>query len=213
MKDSVILTTAYLAPIQYYTKLLHYKHVVVEHFENYSKQSYRNRCNIYSANGALALYIPVQRTDSAKCLVKDVQISYDTNWQKIHFKAIESAYNSSPFYLYYIDDLLPFFTKEYKFLFDFNAEIQSVILSGIKLKPEMVCTQDYIFEPAEHCDDLREAIHPKQRMNKEDVNFKPLEYPQVFKSKYGFIPNLSIIDLLFNTGPDAKDILAGSIAV
>ena len=111
--DSALLSTAYFAPIQYYCKLFSYANIYIEVYENYIKQTYRNRCNIMAANGPLSLTIPIKKTDEIKVLTKDVKIDYDSRWMPIHLRAIESAYRSSPFYMYYIDDIIPCFLKRH----------------------------------------------------------------------------------------------------
>lgn len=207
MSKKIILSTAYLAPIQYYTKLLKYDEVFVEKYENFIKQSYRNRCEIYGANGELSLSIPVKKL-STKTKIKDLLIDYDTNWQKLHWKSIESAYRSSPFFEFYEDDFKSFYENKYKFLLDLNSEIQNVILEHLDLKISLKFTDKYYNVLTEDFDDFREQIHPKKRDN--DADFIPVEYTQVFQEKYGFIPNLSIIDLLFNEGPNATELLSQS---
>lgn len=212
MKAQVaLLSTAYLAPVQYYSKLLYFDKITIEQHENYSKQSFRNRCVIASANGPLTLSIPVERTETIKTLIKDVRINYHTNWQKIHFKAIESAYRNSPYYQFYIDDIIPFYTKKHVFLFDFNNLLQQLILQNLDINVSLIFTDNYIFNPKDNIIDFRDSIHPKPRLNKPDDHFNPYPYPQVFDSKFKFIPDLSILDLLFNAGPDAKDILLKSV--
>lgn len=204
MSKKVILATAYLAPIQYFTKLFKYDEVFIEKHENFIKQSYRNRCKIYGANGELSLSIPVKKI-SLKTKIKDLLIDYDTNWQKLHWKSIESAYRSSPFFEFYEDDLKPFYEKKYKFLLDFNIEIQNMVLEYLDIDVNLKFTDKYYDEQDNYFDDLREKIHPKKEYV--DPNFKIVEYTQVFQEKYGFIPNLSIIDLLFNEGPNAIEAL------
>lgn len=204
MNKKVILSTAYLAPVQYFTKLFKYDEVFIEKHENFIKQSFRNRCKIYGANGELSLSIPVKKI-SLKTKIKDLLIDYDTNWQKLHWKSIESAYRSSPFFEFYEDDLKPFYEKKYKFLLDFNSEIQNVILEHLDFNIDLKFTDKYCHILTEEIDDLREKINPKKEYV--DPNFKIVEYTQVFQEKYGFIPNLSIIDLLFNEGPNAIEAL------
>lgn len=204
MKEKVLLSTSYLAPIQYYTKLLNYKQVYIEIHDHFIKQTYRNRCKIYGANGLLQLSIPVKK-DQVKTKVKDILIDYDTNWQKMHWKSIESAYRSSPFFEFYEDDLKPFYTKKYKYLFDFNADIQKVILDLLEIVTNIKFTEDFIHADNHQFDDYREKIHPKKQV--EDPNFNIQKYNQVFTEKHGFIENLSIIDLLFNEGPNVVNIL------
>jgi len=210
MENTVLLSTAYFAPIQYYSKLVQFPNVLIEQFENYSKQSYRNRCNIFGANGELALTIPVVKASSKKILTKDVHISYDTDWQKLHWKGIESAYKSSPFYEFYIDDLVRFFDRKWDYLLDFNMEIQNEINSLIELDSTIKKTDDYIDDVAQLVD-FRESIHPKASKSIVDPSFVSKEYYQVFSDKQGFIENLSILDLLFNMGPDSQMYIEQSI--
>jgi len=204
MSKNIILSTAYLAPIQYFTKFVEYDKVIIEAHENFIKQTYRNRCKIYGANGEISLSIPVKKS-APKTLIKELQIDYDTNWRKLHWKSIESAYNSSPFFEYYIDDFLPFYTKKYKYLFDFNTELLIMILENIDISTKIDFTETF-FNSEYEMDDFREQIHPKKKNI--DKNFKIIEYTQVFQSKHCFIPNLSIVDLLFNEGPNASIILS-----
>lgn len=204
MSTSILLTTAYLAPIQYYSKLANYHQIRIETHENFIKQSFRNRCNIYGANGELSLSIPIKK-DKPKTKIKDIRIDYDTNWRKLHWKSIESAYRSSPFFEFYEDDLKPFYEKKYKYLLEFNNEIQEIILEHLELEPNIVFTDHYITQTENNTDDFREKIHPKKDI--EDVQFKITKYTQVFQDKHGFISNLSIVDLLFNEGPNAINIL------
>ncbi len=210
MENTVLLSTAYFAPIQYYSKLVQFPNVMIEQFENYSKQSYRNRCNIFGANGELALTVPVVKASSKKILTKDVRISYDTDWQKLHWKGIESAYKSSPFYEFYIDDLVRFFDRKWDFLLDFNMEIQNEINSLIEIDSSIKKTDDYI-EDIGQLVDFREGIHPKASKSIADSSYVSNKYYQVFSDKQGFIENLSILDLLFNMGPDSLMHLEQSI--
>ena len=204
MNQKVLLSTAYFAPIQYYSKLLKYKQVFIEVYDNFNKQTYRNRCKIYGANGVLQLSIPVKKTNP-KTLVKDIYIDYDTNWRKMHWKSIESAYKSSPYFEFYEDELSPFFEKKTKFLIDLNSELQSVILNMLDESIKINYTNDFIWIGDSEFDDFREKIHPKKEI--EDQDFASEEYNQVFIEKHGFIPNLSILDLLFNEGPNAINFL------
>jgi len=202
----LLLSTAYFAPIQYYSKLLQCDLVVIERHENFNKQSYRNRCTIYSANGLLDLVVPIVKPDKSKILITEVEISYDTLWQKQHFKAIESAYRRSPFYEYYMDDLMVFFNTPYRYLYELNMQIIRKICDLIKIPFRLQESQFYI-KPGEGITDQRNNIHPKVNRQHADPAFVPPRYTQVFSGKLGFKPNLSILDLLFNTGPEAKELL------
>lgn len=204
--QTVHLSTAYLAPIQYYCKLLQYKNVYIETAENYIKQTYRNRCTIATANGPLTLSVPIIKPDTLKCLTKDIRISDHGNWRHLHWNAILSAYNMSPFFEYYEEDFAPFYEKRYEFLMDFNDALQETILHLIDLQPSIQQTTEY--QP-EVCHDFREAIRPRQPMA--DPSFAPKSYYQVFQEKHGFLPNLSIVDLLFNMGPESILVIRDSI--
>ncbi|WP_372754741.1 WbqC family protein [Labilibaculum sp.] len=204
MKNSkALLATSYFAPIEYYCALVYYPEIVVEQWEHYSKQSYRNRCTIYGANGILPLSIPVVKATNKKVLTKDVQIAYDTNWQKLHWKGIEAAYKSSPFYEYYIDDFEQFFKQKWTSLLEFNNAIQQVIFEILEVEPNIQFSADFIDFGNPSFDDYREIIHPKPQKSGTDNLFTPDKYTQVFGDKYGFIANLSILDLIFNLGPDS----------
>jgi hypothetical protein len=210
----VILSSAYLAPVQYFTKLVSYDEVWIELNEHFLKQSYRNRCTILTANGIQNLSIPVTEGSNSKRKIRDVLISYDHPWQKLHWKAILSAYNNAPFFEYYADSIAPFYQqKKWKFLIDFNNEIQSVILNEIEIKCPIKFSEDFIdakYIPS-GTNDFRYTIHPKASHQIEEKNFIPQVYMQVFQEKFGFTANLSIIDLLYNEGPMARDILKKSI--
>jgi hypothetical protein len=196
-----IVSTAYLPPIAFFVSILETKRITVEQNENYIKQTYRNRCHILSANGVLPLSIPVIKTDGNHTKIKNVQISNVNNWQINHWRAIESAYNKSPFFLYYRDDLENFYQKVYNNLLEFNTELLSFLLKKIGLKIEISFSADFLTIQNEE-NDLRFKFSPKK-----DEVLQFSHYYQVFEEKYGFIPNLSIIDLLFNEGPETLNYL------
>lgn len=204
-KTVVLLSSAYLAPIQYYTKLINYQHTYIEYCESYLKQSYRNRTIILTANGPLQLSLPVADGPRAKGPIRDLKLSYDQPWQQMHWRGISSAYNNSPFFEYYADDLAPFYQeKKWKYLIDFNSEIQNVVLTAINLNLDIKATVEYFpqGEVPETTDDFRYSIHPKLQKQVADYHFFPTPYTQVFHEKWGFVPNLSILDLLFSEGPE-----------
>ena len=198
------LSSAYLAPVEYYTKLLAYDKVFVEQYDHYIKQTYRNRCTIAGPSGELALSIPTVKPDTLKCPMKDIRISDHGNWRHLHWNAIESAYNNTPFFEYYKDDFRPFYEKKYEFLIDFNEELCRMVCELIDIHPTIERTSEYKMEFAP---DFREVIHPKKNFREVDTEFVPQPYYQVFESKLGFLPNLSIIDLLFNMGPESLLVL------
>ena len=205
-----LLTTSYFPPIQYYSKLIKKEKIIIEQYEHYGKQSYRNRCDIYGANGLLTLSVPVIKGARKKIITKDIKIEYVEDWRKVHFKGIESAYRKSPFYEYYIDDIEPIFSKEYKYLLDLNNDILGVLNEILEISPDIEYTEDYIKETV-GVDDWREGIHPKKSKRIEDTSFVADPYTQVFSDKLGFEPNLSVLDLIFNLGPEALLYLENSI--
>ena len=194
----IILTSSYLAPVSYYRQLNN-SPVVIESCCNYQKQSYRNRCKIATEAGVMTLSIPVEKP-SGKVLTRDVRISPHDNWQHLHWTAIESAYQSSPFFEFYQEDLRPFFEpQKFKYIYDFNIELQNTICNLLDIKPQVEFSKEYMQAQAGDVD-LRELIHPKRPTIEEE---KLLPYYQVFSARHGFIPDLSIIDLLFNMGPES----------
>lgn len=198
---SPLIIPPYAGNIQYYSLFAHSKEVLLEKNAHYVKQTYRNRCQILTANGVMNLTIPVEKVSGEKMLDKDVKIS-PTDWQRVHWTAIESAYNNSPFFLYYEDDIRPMYDKKYDFLLDFNLELQEKLVSLLGLNTEFKLTENYIDS---YENDLREVLSPKYKG--EFPNFNPESYYQVFKEKYGFVENLSIYDLLFNMGNESILIL------
>ena len=199
--SSVILSTAYMPPIEYIAQFLFFDNVFIEKEETYSKQTYRNRCCICGPNGLQILSIPVIKTFGNHTKTKDVKISYSTHWQLNHWRSLKTAYNASPYFLHYEEKLFSFYTKKYVFLLDYNFEILEIILKILKVKNKISMAEQYQ-QSILNVVDLREEIHPK----KEKVNTTP-RYSQVFEEKYGFISNLSIVDLLFNQGPETSKYL------
>lgn len=208
---SVLLSSAYLAPVEYYTKLLAYDRVFVEQHDHYIKQTYRNRCTIAAPDGELALSIPTVKPDTLKCPLRNIRISDHGNWRHLHWNAIESAYNHTPYFEYYKDDFRPFYEKKYEFLADFNEGLCRLVCSLIDMQPTVERTTEYRPLPSHDEDDFRERIHPKKDFRLEDPAFFPQPYYQVFQERHGFLPNLSIIDLLFNMGPESLLVLQQSI--
>lgn len=201
----LILSSAYLPPVEYFGLIFAADNVFIEDSESYQKQSFRNRTRILSANGILPLSIPICH-HTPGCLVKDVLIDYKTPWQRNHWKSIRAAYNNSPYFLYYQDYLLPFFQKKTTFLFDFNLELILLLLNLLKIDKKIQLTGDYSAS-YNMTFDCRNEIHPKKSALP-DYRFRVTQpYYQVFETKFNFVPNLSILDLLFNEGASACSIL------
>ncbi|MCQ2068670.1 MAG: WbqC family protein [Bacteroidaceae bacterium] len=195
MQDT-LLCSAYLPPVSFFTAIKSGGDVLIEQYDNYCKQTYRNRCVIATAGGRQALTIPVVKSESPKQLMKDVRISDHGEWRRQHWNALESAYMNSPFFMYYQDDFRPFYEKKIEFLVDFNTELTELILKLAGINKEIKLTGSFGKNGADILD-LRGMIEP-------GINepASPRPYWQVFKQKYGFIGNLSAVDLLFNMGPE-----------
>jgi len=214
----ILLPLCYLGPVQMYCRYYESRKVVIELNDTYQKQSYRNRCEIYGANGRMSLSIPVKHENGKRLKLKDIQIDYATDWRRMHWKGIESAYNSSPYFEYYRDIFEPYYQKQYEFLHDLNINLHSEVLKILKRSHQPEFTEEFYpievsgnagtlaNENAEDILDLRFLIHPKKDFN-EDQGFRSIEYTQVFSGVHGFFPNLSVLDLIFNMGPEAGQVL------
>ena len=204
-----LLSTAYLPPVQWFSKLLTDDDVFVEQWESYHKQTYRNRCIIDSPNGPVALTIPVEKPANGSRLVKDMRISDHDDWRDKHWHALESSYYNSPFFEFYQDDFRPFYENKYEFLMDFNEALIMKCMELMDVKIELQRTTGFVdpdvIDPSE-TKDLRQSISPKISLDV-DKDFLPKPYYQVFSQKGGFKPNLSIVDLIFNMGPESILIL------
>lgn len=199
--ESALFSTAYLAPVEYFQYLKTAGKVCIEQHEYYQKQTYRSRCRIATANGIMDLSIPVEKRNHT--LIRDIRISEHSDWQTQHWRSIEAAYNSSPFFEYYADDFRPFFEKKWLFLWDFNMELLHKTLELLDIETEILLTKTYEPQTGEETLDLREIIHPKK-----EASIPLKSYYQVFATKFGFIPNMSIIDLLFNMGNESQLVIA-----
>lgn len=200
---NLILSLAYLPNTQYFSKLLTYENIILEIHDTYQKQSYRNRATILGANGKLDLVIPVKRPQGNNTETRNILIDYDMPWQQTHWKAIVSAYKSSPFFDIFEPELKPFFRKKEKYLLDWNLILLNALLEMTSTKITFTTSTDFIMSPSSDQNDFRDKIHPKKRMQAPDTSYKPAPYFQVFNDKFGYIPNLSFIDILFNEGPQA----------
>lgn len=190
--QAAILSTAYLPNLSWFYYFLNSSDTVIEKHEHYIKQTYRNRCEIASANGKLCLTIPLQKL-SIKEVISEKKINYTEKWQMKHWRAITSAYKNSPYFEFFEDEFKPFYTEEYEMLFDFNIQLIRSILKIMRTNTPLKFTSEYIKNPVQS--DLRNQINLT-----DGVPFSRPPYHQVFNNKFEFIPNLSIIDLLFNQG-------------
>ena len=196
MSNSLLLPTAYLAPTNYYAILAQNQKCKIEYYEYFIRQSIRNRCEIYGSNGRLRLTIPKENKNLSKTTINEIKISYTDNWQRSHWNSINSAYNSSPFFEYYKDEFKPFFKKKETYLIDLNSKLQRKILEILNIDNQP--THSHKYHKNGKFTDLR---------NYDFKNKSQEKYDQVFMEKHGFMSNLSILDLLFNIGPESKTYL------
>ena len=227
---TALLSTTYFGPVQWYQKLNRFDTIYIERCESFVKQTYRNRCVIATTNGLQTLSIPVEHTqekgeDSSR-LITDIRISNHGNWRHLHWNALMSAYGDSPFFDYYVDDLKPFFEDRWENLFDFNMAITHKMCELLDIHPNIQFTEKYVatssssvasvssvarvtsplspscpLTPSSNIPDFRASICPKNPIP--DETFTPETYYQVYQKKWGFQPNLSILDLLFNMGNES----------
>jgi len=201
-EKGAILPMFYLPPVAWFAELNKYKSdILIDKEEHFIKQTYRNRAHIYSPDGMLALTVPVVKGAKVHTKVKDVKISYDFNWQRLHWMSLQNCYRRSAYFEFYEDEFGPFYHEKFENLFDYNLRLLTVILKALKIKADIKFTEDY--EPiytGRH--DLRLTLDPKKQTQ---VAQKP--YFQLFEEKHGFLNNLSIIDLLFNQGPQTVNYL------
>jgi hypothetical protein len=202
IEKGAVLPMFYLPPVEYFVKLNAYRpDILMEREEHFPKQTFRNRANISSPDGVLGLVVPVVKGSKKHTKVKDVKISYDFNWQRLQWLSLQACYRRSAYFEYYEDELVPFYEKNFPFLFDYNEQLLQFILKSIKLKLELKYTENYEAEyPLLY--DFRHSITQKK-----EADFDQKPYMQVFDERNGFQKNLSIVDLLFNQGPHSVNYL------
>lgn len=193
--QNILLPVFYLPPISWFSEFLNPENeVVFEQFETFPKQTFRNRTNIYGANGKLSLIIPINHNGSRE--FKNTEMSYREDWQKLHWKSIKTAYQSSPYFEYYEDKLIKLFENKEKFLLDFNIKSIKIILDILKTEKAYSLNKEYIKNPEEV--NFREKFSAKT-----PSEYEMDEYYQTFSEKMGFLNDLSIVDLICNKGPES----------
>ena len=209
---NILLSSAYLPPIHYFARLYAAQTVYLEGFDHYVKQTYRNRCIIAGPDGPLALTLPIVHDKRAgHTATRDIGLSNHGDWRHQHTIALTSAYEGSPFFEYYAPEILPLYEQPWERLMDFNTALLRTLLDLLDLHPDIRLTTSYADTTTLGAEDLRELIRPKLSPTL-DVRYRQREYYQVFRHRTGFQPNLSIVDLLFNMGPEARLVLRDSMA-
>jgi hypothetical protein len=203
IESGAVLPMCYLPPVELFVELNKYKpNVLIEREEHFPKQTYRNRASIYSPDGVLTLTVPVVKGSKNHTIIRDVKISYDFKWQRAHWMGLQTCYRSSAYFEYYEDDFAPFYEKNFEYLFDYNQQLMELLIKLTKIKASLTYTETYE-EAYSGLTDLRNTISPKI----ENESFQQKPYFQVFEDRHGFIKNLSIVDLLFNQGPQTLSYL------
>ncbi|HMR17857.1 MAG TPA: WbqC family protein [Sphingobacterium sp.] len=203
MSTSLLLSANYFPAVSYFHVILgNNSEILLEKYEHYPKQTYRNRARIATANGVLDLTLPIQHGRKEHVPMKDVRINYDHDWQRLHWLSIQTAYRSSAYFEYYEEDFAFFFEKKEEFLMDYNVAQLDLLLKILKINVPVSFTDRYEKQYTDTTD-YRDSIHPK----KASVYENPKPYYQVFEDRHGFIADLSIIDLIFNQGPQSRSFL------
>ncbi len=198
----ILIHPTYFGPISHFMIMYQHPEICFEVADNFQKQTYRNRTYIYSANGKLQFNIPIRHNKaSRRQKTKEMLIDNAFHWQKNHFKALQNSYRSSPYFEFYEDDLAPLYHTKFSHLLDFNLKTQDFIFDALQEKPVITYTAEYEMEP-KNITDFRFLVDSKKE---KEINLTP--YTQVFDDKFGFLSNLSILDLLFMEGPNALNYL------
>jgi hypothetical protein len=203
-REAVLLSTACCPPVLYFAQVLSHEKVFIEQWEHFIKQTYRNRYSILSPNGQVDLIVPVEHGRKPGLKIRDVRIAYHTEWQRNHWRTICAAYSNSPWFRDMEDEIRPFYTGKWEYLFDFNQSYLKTILDLLGIRKDVLLTDDFESVPGPF-DNFREVISPKKDVSTWAPGYKQPVYTQVFSDKFPFIPGLSILDMLFNEGPLAGD--------
>jgi len=201
MSGNILISTAYLPPVEYFSRISQADEILIEREENYIKQTYRNRCYILSSHGTHHLSVPVYLGSLHKTPVKEIRIDYSKRWQQVHLGAITAAYSSSPYYAFYFENIEKIILKKFEYLLDLNMDLLQSILTILNSEKKISYTTNFE-TPSLADNDFRYSINPKKKI------IHPVKsYYQVFNISNGFVPGLSIIDLIFNLGPESVNFI------
>lgn len=197
--NKLILSTEYFGPISSYFVINNSSKVYVEVFENYQKKSYRNRCRILTPNGINVLSVPLKSGKNNRCLITEVEISYDDDWMTEHGKSLLAAYGKSPYYEYLIDEIMSILNTKFTWLIDLNSAIQNYVIDLLEIDTSISSTREYCNEYDENYFDLREYHY----LNRSKLNLPSKPYQQVWTDRNGWLEDMSILDLIFCKGKEA----------
>ncbi len=207
----ILIELHYFPAIQYFSKFFLHPSLVLEQHENYVKRSFRNRMHIGAANGLLRLSIPLEKGKNQQQSIKEVRISYNENWQNKQWTAICSAYGNAPFFDYYVDDFQPLFEEKTEYLFEHNLKVLQTLFFVLDIQATLEFSTNYLKETPKEICDFRNKINPKTITTNTDTTYQNIPYQQLFAEKTGYLPNLSILDLIFCKGPETIPILENSV--
>jgi hypothetical protein len=208
MRTSILIDSHFLPSLEYFCALLPFDEIMLEGWEHFPKQTYRNRSYINTANGVKILTVPLKERHG-KILTKDVKIEAGKKWRNSHWRTIESAYRKAPFFYYYSEELKNILFEEHEYLIDLNSDLLSFCLRNSRMQKELSVSVAYEKQVTENKTDLRSVI-----LDKKPYVSRNLYYPQAYHQVFGndFVPNLSFIDLLFCAGPESALVIKASIA-
>ncbi len=211
VKKPVLIELQYFGPVQYFARLLFHEKVIFERYEHYQKATWRNRCQIAMPDGPLTLSIHLKDGRDQRRSITEVKICDTHKWRQAHWMSLCTAYRSSPYFEYYEDQLAPLFQNPHERLWDFSFQAFELTLKLLKVDLDISFTDRFVKDHGDSVVDLRSAILPNARKSRPDLIYQAPSYQQVFEPKIGFLPNLSVLDLLFSTGPNAADVLRSAM--
>lgn len=220
-----VLSAFYFGTVEHYSVLAKYPKVIIDTGEHYERQSYRTRTSIVGPNGLQDLVVPIDRRSGEKMPMRTVGLSYVESWPQQHVHAIRSAYGNTPWFIHYIDEVEDVVLKKHERLVDLDLATIRLGMKWLGIKTDLVISEQYVevaseewrsasrtthhSSPATHYLDLRTILHPKKPLST-DLHSAP-SYPQIFADRHGYVPRMSLIDLVCNCGPRSVEVIQGSV--